>query len=67
LPSVIRGNGGELFEARNGVGNLVLLLYIDFIVKDRNIKGFIALLMDLPAIATLKAIVQGFIKSVDQQ
>ena len=67
LPSVIRGNGGELFEARNGVGNSVLLLYIDFIVKDRNIKGFIALLMDLPAIATLKVIVQDFIKSVDQQ
>jgi chemotaxis protein CheC len=67
LPSVIRGNGEELFEARNGVGNSVLLLYIDFIVKDRNIKGFIALLMDLPAIATLKVIVQDFIKSVDQQ
>jgi chemotaxis protein CheC len=67
LPSVIRGNGGELFEVRNGVGSLVLLLYIDFIVKDRNIKGFIALLMDLPAIATLKVIVQDFIKSVDQQ
>jgi chemotaxis protein CheC len=67
LPSVIRGNSGKLFEDRNGVGNLVLLLYIDFIVKDRNIKGFIALLMDLPAIATLKVIVRDLIKSVDQQ
>jgi chemotaxis protein CheC len=67
LPSVIRGNSGKLFEDGNGVGNLVLLLYIDFIVKDRNIKGFIALLMDLPAIATLKVIVRDLIKSVDQQ
>jgi chemotaxis protein CheC len=67
LPSVIRGNGARLFEDRNGVGDLVLLLYIDFIVNNRNIKGFIALLMDLPAIATLKVIVQNFVKGVDQQ
>jgi hypothetical protein len=31
-----------------------------------NIKGFVALLMDLTVIATLKVIVQDFAKSVDQ-
>jgi chemotaxis protein CheC len=66
LPSVIRGNGATLFEDRN-VGDLALVLYIDFIAKDRNIRGFIVLLMDLPAIANLKAIVQDFTKSVDQE
>jgi chemotaxis protein CheC len=66
LPSVIRGNGATLFVDRNVVDDLVLVLYVDFIAKDRNIKGFIALLMDLPAIATLKAIVRDFTKSLDQ-
>jgi hypothetical protein len=61
LPSVIRGNGATLFEDRN-VGDLVLVLYIDFIAKDRNIRGFTVLLMDLPAIADLKAIVHDFTK-----
>ena len=65
LPSVIRGNGATLFDDRN-VGDLALVLYIDFIAKDRNIRGFIVLLMNLPAIANLKAIVQDFTKSVDQ-
>ena len=66
LPSVIRGTGTRLFEDQGVVGNLVLLLYIDFTVKGRNVHGFIALLMDLPAIKSLKIVVEDFIKSVDQ-
>ena len=34
--------------------NLVLFLYIDFTIKNRNIHGFIALLMDLPSITGLE-------------
>jgi chemotaxis protein CheC len=66
LPTVIRGSGTRLFEDQGVVGNLVLLLYIDFTVKGRNVHGFIALLMDLPAIKSLKIVVEDFIKSVDQ-
>jgi chemotaxis protein CheC len=66
LPSVIRGTGTRLFEEKGVVGNLVLLLYIDFNIKGRDLHGFIALLMDLPAIKTLKIVVEDFIKNVDQ-
>jgi chemotaxis protein CheC len=66
LPSVNRGTGTSLFEDQGVVGNLVLLLYIDFTIKGRNLHGFIALLMDSPAIKTLKMVVEDFIKNVDQ-
>lgn len=69
LPSVIRGDGATLFEAQTGNpdGDLVLFLYIDFTIKNRDIRGFIALLMDLPSIAALKDIVRDFIGSLDNQ
>lgn len=69
LPSVIRGDGPSLFDVQSGVGgtNLVLFLYIDFTIKNRNVHGFIALLMDLPSIAALKAIVGDFIAEVAQR
>ena len=55
LPSMIRGDGATLFDVQvGGSGNLVLFLYIDFTIKNRDIHGFIALLMDLPSIAALK-------------
>jgi chemotaxis protein CheC len=69
LPSVVRGDGETLFDvgARDGSGNLVLFLYIDFTIKKRDIRGFIALLMDLPSISALKAIVRDFIDGIGRQ
>jgi chemotaxis protein CheC len=66
LPSVVRGSGARLFAEQGAPSNLILLLYIDFIIRARNFRGFIALLMDLPAITALKGVVRDFIKSVDQ-
>ena len=69
LPSVVRGDGATLFDIRSSDGNadLVLFLYIDFTIKSRNIRGFIALVMDLPSITALKEIVRDFIGSIDKQ
>jgi chemotaxis protein CheC len=69
LPTVVRGDGGKLFGAQSdpAEGNLVLFLYIDFTVKNREIRGFIALLLDLPAIAALKVIVRDFVAGIEQQ
>jgi len=66
LPSVVRGSGAKLFEDQRAAGDLVLLLYIDFIIRDRNLQGFLALLMNLPAIKALKVVVRGLIKNVEQ-
>ena len=66
LPSVLRGGGDALFDVKAGSGNLVLFLYIDFTTKNRDIHGFIALLMDLPSIAALKRIVGDYVESLDR-
>ncbi len=62
LPTIIRGDGQTLFgsAARPG-GNLVLFLYIDFKLRERAIGGFIALLMDLPALEALKDVIRAYI------
>jgi chemotaxis protein CheC len=67
LPSVIRGDGAMMFETEKSLsgGNLVLFLYIDFTIKNRDISGFIALLMDLPSITALKEIVKDFIAGIE--
>src|SRR6476660_3224076 len=56
LPAVVRGDGTALFDAQapTAGGDLVLFLYIDFTIRNRDIHGFIALLMDLPSITALK-------------
>ena len=68
LPSIIRGDGDTLFDVQvGGGGNLVLFLYIDFTIKNRDVRGFIALLMGLPSIAALKEIVRDFIDGIGRQ
>jgi chemotaxis protein CheC len=69
LPSIVRGDGASLFDVDGGEsgGKFVLFLYIDFNVKNRNVHGFIALLMDLPSIVALKDIVRDFISGIEKQ
>jgi chemotaxis protein CheC len=69
LPTVVRGDGDKLFDVQSDVaeGNLVLFLHIDFTVKNREIRGLIALLLDLPAIAALREIVRDFVAGMEQQ
>ena len=67
LPSVIRGDGAMMFEAPAEDGDLVLFLYIDFTIKHRDIRGFIALLMDLPSFTALRKILGDFIAGVEKQ
>lgn len=69
LPSIIRGDGATLFEIEGATsgGQFVLFLYIDFIIKRRDVHGFIALLMDLPSIDALKDIVHDFISDIEKQ
>ena len=65
LPEILRGGGREVFELARPAGDqdVVLFLYIDFSVNDRDIRGYIAMLMDLPSMATLKALLDEFIRN----
>ncbi|MGZ3273289.1 MAG: chemotaxis protein CheX [Phenylobacterium sp.] len=59
LPEIVRGSGSDLFDLA-GVSeaeNVALFLYIDFAVKERDIRGYIAMLMDLPALTALRRLI----------
>nr|WP_250813136.1 chemotaxis protein CheX [Neorhizobium tomejilense] len=66
LPGVHRGNSTSLFEVLESTGeeSFVLFLYINFSVQDRKIRGYIAMLMDLPSLEKLKKLITAFIDRV---
>ena len=66
LPQVLRGEGAQLFElGAEGAGNdVVLFLYINFAINDRDIRGYIAMLMDLPSLDALRGLIRDFIARV---
>jgi len=66
LPVVVRGDSRHLFENVQPPRSLVLLLHIDFEISDREIRGYVALLMDVPSIDELRALIGDFIASVTQ-
>jgi chemotaxis protein CheC len=67
LPSVVRGDGQALFGSGISGEQFVLFLYIDFNIKKHNVRGFIALIMDLPSIAALKEIVNDYVNNIQRQ
>jgi chemotaxis protein CheC len=66
LPEVIRGTGATLFDVdKSGKSDgLVLFLYINFSVRKHDIRGYIAMILDLPSLATLKELLGEFIERV---
>ncbi|MDE1146253.1 MAG: chemotaxis protein CheX [Azospirillaceae bacterium] len=66
LPQVMRGDGTLLFELTEQAGDdgIVLFLYINFAISGRDIRGYIAMLMDLPSVHSLKDLVGEFIARI---
>jgi chemotaxis protein CheC len=67
LPEVVRGDGSKLFHLSPDAasdGGVVLFLYINFAINDRDIRGYIAMLMDLPSLQALKGLIADFIERV---
>jgi chemotaxis protein CheC len=66
IPNVRRGDSTLLFEAlrSNSDENFVLFLYINFSVRERDIRGYIAMIMDLPSLEKLKQLIADFIERV---
>jgi chemotaxis protein CheC len=62
LPDIVRGRGGDLMALSNASdGEVVLFLYIDFAMLQRDIKGYIVFLMDMPSLISLKGLIGEFI------
>ncbi|PWC56336.1 chemotaxis protein CheX [Azospirillum sp. TSO22-1] len=64
LPSLLRGDGRTILYSHGDAevpSDHVLLLYIDFSIRSRAIRGYIALLMDLPSLTALRELIHRFI------
>lgn len=65
LPEILRGNGSALFEITSpSEHSLVIFLYINFSVHNRDIRGYIAMLMDVPSLMSVKLLISEFIAGV---
>jgi chemotaxis protein CheC len=63
LPEIIRGEASHFFQLPPPPhsGDLVLFIYINFAVQTRDIRGYIAMLMDMPSLEALKILLDEFI------
>jgi chemotaxis protein CheC len=63
LPEILRGDSRQLFSLPPPppAGDFVMFVYINFLVQERDIQGYIALLMDLPSLTALKRLLGEFI------
>jgi chemotaxis protein CheC len=63
LPEVIRGRALDFFELpASGAEDVVLFVRINFILKGREVSGYVAMVMDLLSIASLKTLIADFIQ-----
>jgi chemotaxis protein CheC len=64
LPEILRGEGHELFalEPPPDPGDVVMFLYINFAVRERDISGYIAMFMDMPSLSALQVLLREFIE-----
>jgi len=69
LPEVIRGGGPDLLAMAGASQeeDVVLFLYIDFCVNERDIRGYIALLMDLSSLESMRKVLRDFIQRTTGQ
>jgi chemotaxis protein CheC len=65
LPVVIRSESSRMFES--APSNLVLFLHIKFEIRQEEIRGYVALLMDIPSFAELRSLVAAFVSGVMQE
>lgn len=66
LPEVLHGESSEFFnlEPPPPPGDLVMFIYINFALRHRDINGYIAMLLDMPSMAALKALLKEYIGRV---
>jgi chemotaxis protein CheC len=64
LPEVLRGNAPDVFNLAPppDASDVVMFLYINFMVRQRDISGYIVMLMDMPSLAALKQLLGEFIE-----
>lgn len=66
LPEILHGESQDFFnlEPPPEHGDTVMFLYIKFAVRQRDIDGYIAMLLDMPSITSLKDLLREYIRRV---
>ena len=64
LPEVLRGESSRFFnlDPPPEAGSTVMFIYINFVVRRRDITGYIAMLMDMPSLAALQTLLHDLIR-----
>jgi chemotaxis protein CheC len=64
LPEILRGAPHVFFTLKPPpeAGSVVMFLYINFAINQRDIRGYIAMLMDMPSLAALQVLLDEFIE-----
>jgi chemotaxis protein CheC len=64
LPEILRGEPRIFFTLKPPpeAGEVVMFLYINFAIRQRDIRGYIAMLMDMPSITVLQGLLDEFIE-----
>ena len=60
LPTVVRGDSRQMFKSEESQ-SLVLFLHIKFEISTKEIRGYVALLMDIPSVEELRSLIADFI------
>jgi chemotaxis protein CheC len=66
LPDILRGDGYLLFNLPPPpeAGDVVMFIYINFAVHQRDIQGYIAMLMDVTSLTALKRLLARYIERI---
>jgi chemotaxis protein CheC len=67
LPVVVRGDNRHMFESVAAQESLILFLHIKFEISQKEIRGYVALLMDIPSIYELRSLIADFVTSLTQK
>jgi chemotaxis protein CheC len=64
LPEILRGEPSLFFnlEPPPEAGDVVMFLYINFAIRNRDIGGYIAMVMDVPSLSALRLLLRDFIE-----
>jgi chemotaxis protein CheC len=66
LPTVVRGDGKRIFEVEDSVTTFALFVRVRFEINHSQMRGYVAMLMDIPSIVELRSLVADFVINVTQ-
>jgi chemotaxis protein CheC len=67
LPIVMRRDPRHIFESLGTQELLILFVHISFEIRKQEIKGYVALMMDIPSIDALRSLIAEYVMSITRR